>query len=927
MSVQLSDSRATLPVAAPVSFELGDSRKHARHTQPAISRFAGRRRWINNDDIRIMRNWLCALWLLLAATAPSWAASGPETRAFEAAAKAFTDGGWEYAERKFGAFLQEYPKSEHRAEAALLQAQARYNLADFRRAIELLTAEQAGAGPLAEQYAMWIGHAQFQSTNYVAAAGAYRFVVTNFPTSKLRLEASVNEAVSWAGLKEWGRVEELLSEPTGAFQQLALTAPTSELVVRGGLVLAEARLARGNLAAAEAGLRKIDGRGLPPALAWRQSFLLCRALLGRALARQVLENSSNLLALARATAQPALLAESLALQASALEELGQLEKAADTYSQNLVPAAPVELQRQALLKLGELALVRGRLEDAAQTLEDFLQRHTNSPACDMALLTLGELHLNQHVAALAGGTTNAAPTNALAVALASFEALRERFPKSPLLGKAELDRGWCLWLTNDITGSAAAFGAAAQALPSSYDQAVARFKLADAQFQQRQFDGAISNYSAVVALAEVIPAVKTNLCEPALYQIVRAGTEITNSAATEAAGRLLEWFPESYVTESALLMAGQGQARHGDPAAARQSFEDLLKRFPNSEHTALVRLEVARTHELQRNWTSAVQEYQGWLTAFPTNAERPRAEYALALASYQAGDETNALTRFTNFVALHATNALAPQAQWWLADYHFRRGEAVEAEKNYQLIFQTWSNSPLAFEARMMAGRTAVKRQGWASAIDYFTNLTSNPNCPDNLKVQAIFAYGDALRRADSSETNNPANLEEAIKVFRKVHDLNATNAAAACAWGEIGNCYYQLGAQDPNQYTNATVAFRQVGDAPWADVAARSQAHVGLGLVAEKLAARESGESQTRLLKEALNHHLDVLYETQLRDGERSDAFWLKRAGLEAARLAESLQEWTQALRIYERLQVLLPPLKPKLDEKIAKARERLPR
>jgi TolA-binding protein len=703
-----------------------------------ISRFAGRRLCIINDGIRIMRNWLCALLILLAATTPSWAASRAETRAFAAAAKAFTDEGWEYADREFAAFLQKFPKSERRAEAALLQAQARCKLADYRRAIELLTAEQAGAGPLADQYAFWTGEAQFQSSNYVAAAEAYRVVVTNFPASKLRLEASVNEAASWAGLKDWARVEELLSQPAGAFQQLALTAPTSELVVRGGLVLAEARLARGNPAAAEEGLGKLDGRGLPPALAWRQSFLLCRALLGRGLAEQVLLNSSNLVALARTTAQPALLAESLALQAGALEERGQLEKAADTYSQNLAPGAPVDLQRQAMLKLAELALVRGRLEDAAEKLDDFLEHQTNSPACDMALLALGELHLKQHVAALTGGSTNTAPTNALAVALASFEALRVRFPQSALLGKAELDRGWCLWLTTNLAESAAAFAAAADALPPSYDQSVARFKLADAQFQQRQFEVAITNYGAVVASADANPAVKTNLCEPALYQIVRAATEITNSAAADAAAsQLLESFPESYVTESGLLMVGQGLARHGDPARARHRFEDLLKRFPNSEHAAQVRLAVARTHELQRNWTNAVQEYEGWLSAFPTNAERPRAEYALALASYQAGDETNALTRFTNFVALYATNELAPQAQWWVADYFFRQGGTtnyVEAEKNYQLIFQTWSNSPLAFEARMMAGRTAMARQGWASAIDYFTNLTGNP-CPADLKV------------------------------------------------------------------------------------------------------------------------------------------------------------------------------------------------
>ena len=881
-----------------------------------------------------MRNWLCAFALLLAATFPSWAASRTETQAFEAAAKAFRDGIWERAEGEFGAFRQKFPKSERLAEAVLLQAQARCKLADYRRALELLTAEQAGAGPLADQYAFWIGEAHFESTNYPAAAEAYRRVLNDFPQSKLRLEAAVNEAAAWAGLKDWARVEDLLSQPAGTFQQLAPMSPANELVARGILLLGEAHVASRNFEAAEKELRKLDERGLHPALAWRRMYLLCRALLGRGLAEQALLNTADLVALAKGTAQPALIAESLALRAGTLEGLGRLESAADAYSQNLTSNAPVELQRQAMLKLAELALVRGAPEEAAQKLEDFLQRYPNSPECDTALLTLGELYLKQHVSGITGTATNAVPTNALLMAQTSFEALRKRFPDSAWLGKAELNRGWCLWqtnvwLTNDIPGSAAAFAAAAKALPPSYDRAVAFFKLADAQFQQNQFATAIDNYNAVVASADSLPAVKTNLCEPALYQIVRAGIEITDAAATDAAvGKLLAWFPESYVTESGLLIAGQGLARHGDPAAARRLLKDLLQRFPGSEHGALVRLQVARTHELRTHklepdWGAAVQEYESWLTAYPTNAERPRAEYALALASYQAGDETNALRRFTNFIALSSTHALAPLAQWWVADYHFRRGEFVDAEKNYQLIFQTWSNSPLAFEARMMAGRTAMKRQGqgWVDAIGYFTNLTSRLDCRSNLWVEAAFACSDALRHLEPADTNRPlANFEEAVRVLAKIHDCNATNVAAARAYGEIGNCYLQLAVQDANKYTNAVDAFRQATNM-WADVAARCQAHVGLGIVAEKLAARETGEAQTRLLKEALNHYLDVLYDKQLGGGERPVAYWLKRAGLDAARLAETLQDWPQAIQLYRRLQALLPPLKAMLDKKIEQA------
>jgi hypothetical protein len=59
------------------------------------------------------------------------------------------------------------------------------------------------------------------------------------------------------------------------------------------------------------------------------------------------------------------------------------------------------------------------------------------------------------------------------------------------------------------------------------------------------------------------------------------------------------------------------------------------------------------------------------------------------------------------------------------------------------------------------------------------------------------------------------------------------------------------------------------------------------------------------------------------LREGESPDWFWVKKAGLEAARLAERLGDWPVAVNLYRRLQELLPPLRESLERKIQRARE----
>jgi tetratricopeptide (TPR) repeat protein len=235
-----------------------------------------------------------------------------------------------------------------------------------------------------------------------------------------------------------------------------------------------------------------------------------------------------------------------------------------------------------------------------------------------------------------------------------------------------------------------------------------------------------------------------------------------------------------------------------------------------------------------------------------------------------------------------------------------------------------------------MAGRAAMAGQRYKNARDYFDWLITNgplhvaaSPIPVPLAAQAYLFRGDTFTlESGEGMTNALARYGEAITAFAKVATQLPTNQLAALAWGRIGDCHLQLATQDPAQaakrYESAAEAYRRVIESS-ASVKARSQAEVGLGIVLRKQAPLRPVPEQAAALDQALDHYLRVFYGKNLRDGEAPDPYWLKEAGLEAAALAESLGKWNQAISLYQRLQIELPPLRARLDKKIEQAQRAL--
>src|SRR5258706_2280619 len=859
--------------------------------------------------------WLLVAFALVLGCGSSFAAgSTKEERAYAAAVSAFQDRMYDRAEAQFAQFIEKYPSSSHAAEAVLLQAQAEFKQGKLKDAIARLADNQPTAGTLADEYVYWTGEAQFQGSNYATAVETFNSFAQNFPASRLRLGAIVEAASALSRLGEWTSMAALLQETNGVCQRAARLDPGGELVARGWLLLAQAKLAQKDCAGELAVLTALGTQPLKPELDGQRAYLLYQNRLAAGDFAAALAATTNLLQIKDGN----LRAEGVAAHATVLEKMGRADEALAAYQENLANGAPVSQQRQAVLKIAELGIAQRQFSVATNALEKFLAQFPGSPSADITLLTLGELHLEEHVASRSAG----ALTNHLAEAEARFDQFIGTFTNSALLGKAYLDRGWCAWLAGKVPESLIDFKTAAQKLPPSEDLAVARFKLGDVLFDQRDFTRALASYQSVADDFTNFPAVAGTLVEQALYQGLRASLELKDMKNADAAlTRILKSYPAGDLADNAILLVGEGVADAHRPADARALFQKFEEQFPNSELSPQAQLAVARTYEQEQNWPDAIRQYAGWQEHFPTNELRPQVAFALALANFQAGNETNAFVLFTNFVAQFPTNELAPQAQWWSADYFFHAGDFVSAERNYKYVFQNWPASDLAFQARMMAGRAAVARSDYAGAIrDYFSKLEVDTNCDVKLRVQATFAHGDALMRSDAADTNNPlANFQAATGVFGQVVQLYPTNEWGALAWFYTGECDVQMASYDA-----ATNAYAQVFNSAAANISARSQAKIGFGIALEKKAALAAGDEQAGLLELAQDSYLEVFDAstgTNLREGEVADDFWVKKAGLQALPLIEQLGESSheRVNGFIDHMEALFPQARESLEKKRA--------
>lgn len=861
---------------------------------------------LGNRTVQSVMAWrrYMLLFLVCAGVMPLRAASGnAENNAFNSAARKFNNELWSLAAQDFSVFVTNFPTSFRVPEAVLFQAQALVKDRRYTAAVDVLKANQHRALELGDLYLYWIAHAHMGNSNFPAAAGAFAELIQQFPESTNCLEAVIGQATALARMEAWPDVTGLLNSTNQPFR-IEAHWNTNAWMARGWILLGEAELKLGRPEHAAEAVGRLNQLNLTPEAAWRRLHLQTRIDLTSGRMDEARTAATNLLPLAQQAGSPALRAETFELLGGIFERMKRVEDAVACYEQNLTNGVPVEHQRTALFKITELS----RPADAVRRLEQFRRDFPQSQASDGVLLALGELQLKQ------AATGAEVQTNLLLQAQTHFDLLLTNFPGSSLAGKAWLGKGWCLWYSTNYPAAGAAFRNAMERLPLPEDQAVARFKLADTFFSAGQLQPALQAYQDVVNTYAAVPEVKHGLLEQALYQAVRAAVALTNlPAATNALHQLLEWYPDGLMGDRCLFLVAEGFAQNNEPVRARELLIEFEERFADAGSPLLpqVGMAVSRTYEREGNWAAAITNYDAWIASYTNHPQVPEVQFARAWDTAMAGSETNALELFDQFVRKYPGHDLAPRARWWIGDYFFKQGNYGKAEENYPYT-TNYAGSDLFFLAHLRAGAAAMARLSYKDAISYFTNVIANPRSPNDLKVKAAIAAGDAcMARNEAGASNRIADLEEAAGYFNLVLKSFPTNAQAPLAWGRLGDCFKEMGLQNPRAYDRAVEAYNKVITAETATTGMRRQAKIGIGIIAEARAEGKGGAEQHALREEALAHYADAFEFEEIRRDEANDAFWYQKAGLETARMAELLGKWPQAVNIYRSLQATpnLPP------------------
>ena len=817
---------------------------------------------------------ILGLWVLSLLCVTQSRAQTSEASAFSVASKAFQDRFYERSDKELGEFLVRYANSTHAPEAQLLQAQARHQLRLFDAAFDLLNRGLPKAGSWADQYLLWMGEIQMARGDYEGAAANYGRLCRDYPLSPLRLGASYGQALAQYRKNDLPAAMDLLRNSQGEFQRIS-QGLTNDTVAMGYLLLGRIAVTQNDPQQAQKGLQPLSTWKLSANLDWERYDLLARAELAAGQASSALPFTTNALSAAESSQSPTMKADTLALRGEIFRRLGRLNEALATYdsvaqSTNM----PAKQQRQAALQGAELLLSQGKSAEAVARIEGFLATRPQEEGADLLHLKSGELQLDAW--RIGSDKTQLA---LLTKARAHFDAILQQMTNSTLIGKA------------------------------------------DTLFQQAQFASAVTNYQQVINQFRDLPGARSNLLAQAGHQIVRSLIVLGDiDEARVTMEDLVKNHPKSLQSDEAWLAVAQQMLETEAFAEGRQLLDKFIINRPESPLRTLAELSRARSLAFDNRWAEGAVELGKWALAHTNHPALGDAQFDRAWMTFRGGDETNSFQMFTNFLGKYPMHSLAPMAQNWVADFYYNREQWGAAEQNYQRVFQTTNEiaNGLGYQARLMAARTAILRQGYSDARGYLTNLLGDANCPTNLAPEAWFMLGDVIiEQRIVNSTNSLNNYIEALNAFAMITKQYAGHRLEPIAYGKTGDCYFQLASQFPEYYSKATNAYVKVLEFSTAPVAARNQAEFGLALVLEKLSETSTATLRTALLKASLDRLLNIVYGKDS-EGHASDPYWMKRAGLAAGRISELLNNKAATTALYQRLSEDLPSLRATWESKI---------
>jgi TolA-binding protein len=540
----------------------------------------------------------------------------------------------------------------------------------------------------------------------------------------------------------------------------------------------------------------------------------------------------------------------------------------------------------ALYLVGQEHFDAGRYREAAESLEKYLKDRPNSPARDHALarLALSKDEL---------GDVDAADS--------TLRSLEEGYPASKL---AEL----------------------------------IRVRLGEHANTRKEWERAIKLMSPVAADGKGVEASRA-LAGIGWAQLQKGEAESALATFTKLRQVVM---PDDPMDVEAIYLTGVSLERLDRADEALAAYAEVSKKHPDSKQGPASMLSRARILVASDRATEAAEAYRGYLESCLGREGSEQAEVVLSelgWALLDAGDTAGSDEAFRRIVEEYPQSRQAAEARLNLAESNFRAGNFEVVESVLEPVVNA-SESGTPIEPRILQaalyrlGRAQAERKKWSAAGRTFERLTAD--YPDGLypREARFWAAESAYQEGDGAKAeagfaalaNGAGNAETWMTTarLRLIQSLVLMKR-----WDDVIEKAAVLKAESPSHPQTAEIEFA-LGQA-LQSVARFDEAREALQRAIELRKGSELAAQAQFLRGETFFHERE--YKAALREFLKVDVLydspkWQSLALLEAGKVYERLEQWSDAAQAYEqayeKLKSNFPnePITEEAEKRLATAR-----
>lgn len=781
-----------------------------------------------------------------------------EKKAFHDAQQAFKDGAFDLCNNQVAALLKKYPKSELAPQAELIQAQALYQVGRSDAALAALNIpiDQVPANLRAETL-FWQAESLLDLGKWPDAEQKYRALLALKDASGRVDDA--NLGLAWALFKQGKETDAL-----PLIQVLIKIKAQQPAGQEAQLLMAKIDLAQKQYKDALAGLQALLAAKPEKDLAFQTDYWLGETYTANGqydLAIAAYQNVTN-----DPQAFPKwLVAEAFLGLGHAQNELAQNDQAMLAYEQAYRLTENETTRLSAFQAYLECARAGGQLPEAVAKLQEFAK--TSDVSAPAALFAIG---------------TVLAEDREDDKAIGILESLLVAYPASPWVSAANFQLGQLYARTGKPDQAVKALQSCLTTGTDPDLLRTAHSQLGDVLLNQtKDYAGAAAQFAQI--------------------------SDGTDTAAENASYNFL--LAEASLNKSDAFFKAE---------------PDFEKRFPKSAYLkSLAKAEGQLLSALGKT-DDAKAVYQKAIATGGNGPDQLALLKALSDLQYQTNDFDGTLATCKQIVDQFPNDGLAAAQRGILVSYELKKLTDDDVEKALVQLAQKYNNMPGAPEAYFQLGEFYFYRQDYVKAQDAFQQLTTNyPNSADTDAAyfyagRAAFGHQDyaaAHTLLEKVPDGSPFKPDARLWEGRVYQEQLAFDQAQALYAGVLatektgprfveasllqGQCLFELGAKDPDNYSKALASFDQILKSKEGDIAERNEAGVRSAKCLEKMGRND----------DAMKLYLDVLYGRLNGDDSASqpappEFSWQIKAGWEAAQIRESQKDWRGAIEIYKRLE-----------------------